>query len=106
LTFCVEIKLTRRIFLNVILYILDSMKFHTPEATSPLKPLSVDVLGHRAGAGSRNGVDSGYNSTPGNQAVEARLQPHTSVQGLALGAPCHKTAHSFRNPNRKNDHEL
>jgi len=61
------------------------MKFHTPETTSPLKPLTVDVLGHRQGAGSRNGVDSGYNSTPGNHAVEARLMPNTSIQGLAIG---------------------
>lgn len=62
----------------------DSMKLPvTPEGTSPLKPLIIDVQGHR-GTSSRNGLDSGYNSTPGNHAVEARLLPHMNL-GSAQG---------------------
>lgn len=67
--------------------ITDSIKFPSPETTSPLKPISVDVLGNRMAATklNNNGNDSGYNSTPGNnhhvdprdgQSVEARLVPH------------------------------
>jgi len=64
----------------------DSMKFpHSPEGSSPLKPLTIDVQGHRHGTGSKNGLDSGYNSTPGNQAIEARLLPNNMMLGITQG---------------------
>ncbi|CAG7819756.1 unnamed protein product, partial [Allacma fusca] len=68
----------------------DSIKFATPETTSPLKPISLDILGNRLLTSGKlntgNGNDSGYNSTPGNHgdngrdnhAVEARLAPNPS----------------------------
>lgn len=67
------------------------MKFSSPDTTSPLKPLTVDVFGNRPIFPRPGGGDSGYNSTPGNNgdinhgAVEARLAPHSStVPGTIL----------------------
>jgi hypothetical protein len=80
------------------LFCEDSLKFPSPEATSPLKPPTIGdaVLGNRQPHGYGNvklksGGDSGYNSTLGNNgnytnhgeinggAVEARLVPHSSA---------------------------
>ncbi|ODN03670.1 Guanine nucleotide exchange factor subunit Rich [Orchesella cincta] len=60
----------------------DSLKFSSPEAVSPVRPLTVDHIANRY-LNSKKGADSGYNSTPGNHidgngtAVEARLAPNT-----------------------------
>lgn len=60
---------------------IDSLKFSSPEAVSPVKPLAVDHITSRY-LHSKKGADSGYNSTPGNHdgngaTVEARLAPNT-----------------------------
>jgi hypothetical protein len=67
------------------------MKFPSPETTSPLKPLTVDVFGNRHIFSRPGGGDSGYNSTPGNNGdthgaavVEARLLPHSIALGVYL----------------------
>lgn len=42
----------------------------------------VDVTGK---TGSKNGIDSGYNSIPGNNAIEARLLPNsTNAHGTSV----------------------